>query len=207
MPMRSCGWTGACFLVLMVALSTPAGAWAQNLSGQVNQDVTVQQEPATAGAINQDASWPGAVSKSITLTPGSGQFSADHLHFGRQVVLTLYNPNSYPMRFDTSQRIGRDYSWVVPANAQRTVAFRYWNPFSDEVKFLTYQDPGSLAVSQGRVTQPQTEAEVGLQPSVSSMEPAYGPTAKQDLIGPPAPNRLQPPPAQTHAQSAVRGYW
>lgn len=208
MLMRMRKWPSTCFVLATIAGCATNGWSADNLSGQVSQNAITQNATAQE-TVGQDPSWPGAVAKSLTLTPGTGQFSADHLHFGRQVVLTLYNPNPYPMRFDTTQRLGKDYSWVVPANSQRTVAFRYWNPVSDEVKFLTYQDPSSLVISQGRVTQPQTEAIIGPQPSVSSLEststqPAN--TSSQELIGPPQPQNAQPP-MRTQAKSAVRGYW
>jgi hypothetical protein len=98
---------------------------------------------------------------------------------------------------------------VVPANSQRTVAFRYWNPVSDEVKFLTYQDPGSLVISNGQVTQPQTsEAMIGPpQPAVSNLYPADAQSSSnatqetgQGMMGPPSPVRSE-------SKAAVRGYW
>ncbi|WP_373531426.1 hypothetical protein [Vampirovibrio sp.] len=157
-------------------------AFAEPLSGQVSEDAV---------------SYPGAVTKSMTMAPGAGTFSADHLRFGRQVAITLYNPNTYPMRFDTVQRIGKEYSWIVPANSSRTVAFRYFNPVSDEVRFLSYQDPGSLVISEGKVTQPQ----------MTAAEPAPEPTPT--AVSPPAtePEPTAQGPMQTESQSAVRGYW
>lgn len=160
-------------------LGIPASA--EELSGQVNQDVE---------------SYPGAVTKSMTMTPGAGTFSADHLRFGRQVAITLYNPNAYPMRFDTVQRIGKEYSWIVPPNSSRTVAFRYFNPVSDEVRFLSYQDPDSLQISQGTVNQPQAAA----------TEPAEEPAASAENQ-PAQPEAQAQEPSQTESKSAVRGYW
>lgn len=167
---------------------------ADALSGQVSQEATPQ-----------DKSYPGAITKSLTMTPGAGQFSADHLHVGRQVVITLYNPNDYAMRFDTSQRLGKDYSWVVPANSQRTVSFRYWNPVSDEVKFLQYQDPSSLVISQGEVKQPASEAALigPPAPAVSEATPIY---PQPPSYMPAQPIGPQPAPAN-QGKSAVRGYW
>lgn len=158
------------------------GGVAEPLSGQVSEDAV---------------SYPGAVTKSMTMTPGAGTFSADHLRFGRQVAITLYNPNTYPMRFDTVQRIGKEYSWIIPANSARTVAFRYFNPVSDEVRFLSYQDPGSLMITQGVVTQPQ----------MTAAEPVPEPAASAE--SPPAtePEAKAPEPMKTEGQSAVRGYW
>lgn len=161
---------------------------AADLSGQVSQETN---------------SYPGAVTKSLTMTPGPGTFSADHLRFGRQVAITLYNPNAYPMRFDTVQRTGKEFSWVVPANSYRTVAFRYFNPVSDEVRFLSYQDPDSLMITQGTVTQrepvaaapepqPETKAEAQPQPA-PEVKYQQIPTAQE--------------PMKTQSQSAVRGYW
>lgn len=158
------------------------GSLAEPLSGQVSED---------------SVSYPGAVTKSLTMTPGAGAFSADHLRFGRQVAITLYNPNTYPMRFDTVQRIGKEYSWIVPANSARTVAFRYFNPVSDEVRFLSYQEPSSLVITQGVVTQPQmTAAEPVSEPAVS----AESPPATE-------PETKAPEPMKTEGKSAVRGYW
>lgn len=187
-------------LTTILALAGMGIAGGQPLSGQVSQE----QE-----TVPQDKSWPGAVTKSLTMTPGPGQFSADHLHFGRQVVITLYNPNEYPMRFDTTQRLGKDYSWVIPANSQRTVAFRYWNPVSDEVKFLSYQDPSSLVISQGSVKQPETTAAMigPPAPAVSAAVPVY-PQPPSYTPAPPEVIGPQPQqPATGQGRSAVRGYW
>ncbi len=169
-------------------------AWSADLSGQVSQNQMQADKE----------SFPGAVTKSLTLTPGSGAFSGDHLRYGRQVAITLYNPNPYSMRFDTVQRIGKEYSWIVPANSYRTVAFRYFNPVSDEVRFLTYQDPDSLMVSQGTVTQRSVAAAVETPAPVSIAAEAQ-PTPAQNIVTPP-PTQAQEP-MKTEAQSAVRGYW
>jgi hypothetical protein len=200
MLMRRYKWPGACFVLSAVALFATNG-WSDNLSGQVNQNVT-NQAPADQEVTPQNTSWPGSITKSLTLEPGSGQFSGDKLGFGSQVVITLYNPNPYAMRFDTTQRLGKEYSWVVPANSQRTVAFRYWNPFSDEVKFLSYQDPSSLVIAQGRVSQPVTEAAVG--PPAPEAQAVTTPSPESTV-----PNKAaeEQPPMQTQSKSAVRGYW
>ncbi len=171
-------WTFA--LGALVVLTAYAGA--EELSGQVSQNAV---------------SYPGAITKSMTMTPGAGAFSADHLRFGRQVAITLYNPNPYAMRFDTVQRIGKEYSWVVPANSYRTVAFRYYNPVSDEVRFLSYQDPESLLITQGKVTQ-RPEA-VAVEESTVKVEEAQETTQ----ITPAQPQE----PMKTESKSAVRGYW
>jgi hypothetical protein len=178
-----------------------SNGWTDNLSGQVSQNAEAQNSQDNP----QDVSWPGAVSKSLTLTPGFGQLSANRLHFGRQVVLNLYNPNPYAMRFETTQRFGKDYSWVVPANSQRTVAFRNWNVVGKEVRFLSYQDPASLTIAQGKVTQPQPEtALIGPpQPAVSTLSPAEVPPENPAFFGPSS----QPPTMRSQSQSAVRGYW
>lgn len=173
-------WTFA--LGAVVVLTAYAGA--EGLSGQVSQDAV---------------SYPGAITKSMTMTPGAGTFSADHLRFGRQVAITLYNPNPYPMRFDTVQRIGREYSWIVPANGYRTVAFRYFNPVSDEVRFLSYQDPDSLLITQGSVT--QRPAAVAVEESTVKVEEAQAPIQ----ITPAQPQVQEP--MKTESKSAVRGYW
>lgn len=160
-------------------------ALAADLSGQVSQAET---------------SYPGAITKSLTMTPGPGTFSADHLRFGRQVAITLYNPNSYPMRFDTVQRTGKEYSWIVPANSYRTVAFRYFNPVSDEVRFLSYQDPDSLLITQGTVTQRQP---VAIVPETQPETKAEAPAVEEKYQPMPAAQE----PVKTQSQSAVRGYW
>lgn len=168
------------------ALTIGSTGQAADLSGQVSQDVE---------------SYPGAVTKSLTMTPGPGTFSADHLRYGRQVAITLYNPNSYPMRFDTVQRIGKEYSWVIPPKSSRTVAFRYFNPVSDEVRFLSYQDPASLMISQGSVTQPTTASEQTTTPATATeSQPEPSPQYTQ------VETQAQEP-TQTQSQSAVRGYW
>jgi hypothetical protein len=158
------------------------GGFAEPLSGQVSEE---------------SVSYPGAVTKSMTMTPGAGTFSADHLRFGRQVAITLYNPNAYPMRFDTVQRIGKEYSWIIPANSSRTVAFRYFNPVSDEVRFLSYQDPSSLLISQGVVKQPE----------IIVAEPEEEPAATAESPPVTEPETKAPEPMKTEGQSAVRGYW
>jgi hypothetical protein len=180
--LRNVARTGVFALGLLAVVS--AYARAEGLSGQVRQDTV---------------SYPGAITKSMTMTPGPGTFSADHLRFGRQVAITLYNPNPYAMRFDTVQRIGKEYSWVVPANSYRTVAFRYFNPVSDEVRFLSYQDPDSLLVTQGTVT--QRPAAVAVEESTEKVEEAQ----ENTQITPAQPQAQEP--MKTESKSAVRGYW
>lgn len=177
-------WTFALGALVMLT----GYANAEGLSGQVRQDTV---------------SYPGSITKSMTMTPGPGTFSADHLRFGRQVAITLYNPNPYAMRFDTVQRIGKEYSWVVPANSYRTVSFRYYNPVSDEVRFLSYQDPDSLVITQGKVTQ---------RPLETAAEESAAPAFKAAEV-PEAPAQIAPEEAKTvepmkkESKSAVRGYW
>lgn len=184
--LRNAARTWICTLGALLAFGSYAGA--EGLSGQVSEDAV---------------SYPGAVTKSLTLTPGAGTFTADHLRFGRQVAITLYNPNPYSMRFDTVQRIGKEYSWLIPANSYRTVAFRYYNPVSDEVRFLSYQDPDTLLVSQGTVT--QRPAPVAIEASPVKPEPVEA-TAPMAPAQPQAQAEPQEP-TKTESKSAVRGYW
>jgi hypothetical protein len=97
--------------------------------------------------------------KTLVLEPGQGQFSIDNLGAWNRVVLTLINPTDTPLVFETTQRVGKEQSWTIPAHSQQVVSYRYNNPFSDEVKFLVSQEPG-YAMAHGGCCPPERAAEV-----------------------------------------------
>lgn len=85
----------------------------------------------------------------VTLGPNMvGEFVIEDLGVGDEVILTLVNPTNQPLTFSTTEQLGEEASWTVPANSQRTVSFTYNRPFDDDVEFLV-MDPGGTRISQG----------------------------------------------------------
>ncbi len=85
----------------------------------------------------------------ITLGPNMvGQFSTQDLNLGDTVTLTLVNPTNEPLTFQTTDRLGTNMSWAVPANSQRVVSFEYTRPFGADVEYMV-QDQHNLTISRG----------------------------------------------------------
>jgi hypothetical protein len=159
-----------------------------SLSGQVSttQAVATTHSGGFLGIGAEDAT-------ALTTSPGSGEISLDRLGFGNKLTLTLVNPTDVPMRFDTVRRVGRELSWVVPPHSQRVVSYRYWNPVSDEVRFMVYQDPAD-AIAANTLRGQQTAVEPTIQQQQAVVTP------------PPTMTQVVPPP-QPSGSAAVRGYW
>ncbi|HEY9745353.1 MAG TPA: hypothetical protein V6C99_03960 [Oculatellaceae cyanobacterium] len=129
--------------------------------------------------------------KTLTLHPGQGQFSIDNLGPWNTLVLNLINPTDEPLVFETTQRLGKEQSWVIPAHSERTVSYTYTNFFSDEVKFLVYQEPG-YAMAHGGCCPTQRTAEAA--PVIQPQQPAPQTT----FVVP-----VEPP----KSRSTIRGFW
>jgi hypothetical protein len=115
----------------------------------------------------------------------------DRLGLGGKVNLTLVNPTDVPMRFDTVRRTGKEFSWVIPPHCQREVSYRNWNPFTDEVRFMVYQDPADATAANDL-------APVVVVPTIRQQEAV--------VTAPPIMTQVVPP-AQPTRRSAVRGFW
>lgn len=144
------------------------------LSGQVSQ----AQTTSSGWNVRQ---------KTLVLEPGQGQFSIDNLGPWNKLELTLINPTDTPLVFETTQRLGKEQSFTVPAHSQRVVSYRYTNPFSDEVKFLVSQEPG-YAMAHGGCCPPERAAEVPI---------IQAPTTTFVVPVAPAPK----------TRSTIRGFW
>jgi hypothetical protein len=170
-----------------------------NLSGNVENEVTSE-----GGWL-----WLGSVEKTVNMTePIAGQFTHDDLAVGRRLILTLVNPTDNPMQFETSQRIGQEYSWVVQPQSQKRVSFIYTKPFSDEVKFLV----SDLGIPPATVTmRRQAEALAAQGATIQSQQTTI--SSQQGTIQSQASAlqnsnmRSATEPSMVESQSAVRGYW
>lgn len=141
------------------------------LTGAVSQTTG----PAVSG-------W-GVRQKTLVLEPGQGQFSIDNLGVGNQLVMTLINPTDTPLVFETTQRLGQEKSWTIPAHSQRCVSMRYTHPFSDEVKFLVSQEPG-YAMAHGGCCPPERAAEApSVQPTTTFVVPVAPPPSRSTIRG------------------------
>ncbi len=181
-PVAACPSAAAC----TTALSADGSAIP--LAGQV-QSTGIAAETQKEGW----APW-GERYKTLTLTPGPGQFSIDRLGPMNKVALTLVNPTDVPLRFETTQRLGKEQSVVVPPHGQQQLTYSYNNPVSDEVKFLVYEEPSNAMCRNAEHCRAASIPVQTVQPIVTLPAP---PTAIEVPIIPEAP---QP-------SSAVRGYW
>lgn len=147
--------------------------------------------------------------KILTLTPGRGVFSIDSLAVGDRITMTLVNPTGVPLRFDTVQRLGQDYSWLVPANSQQTVSFIYTQPFSDEVKFQVYQDPMNAVAANTALSQQAVAASSMQQSQVTSSSVIEHENIQSTYSSVPASSTASSSVSQQQEtrRSTVRGYW
>lgn len=186
-------------LTVAATVGMTAGAMAQTA---VETHTTVQTNSAQTGLSGQvqASTWPAdAEVKTITLEPGHGQFSIDSLALGDTVVINLVNPTANPLRFETVQRIGQEYSWIVAPHSQQSVSFVYTHPFSDEVKFLVYQEPSNAIAQINSLRTQQTASSSQIQTMPQSGVSSMGATADTSVQS-----------QQTNvyeSRSTVRGYW
>lgn len=148
------------------------------LSGTVSQGQTTS------------SGW-GVREKTLVLAPGQGQFSIDNLGLFNRLDLTLINPTDEPLKFETTQRLGEEKSWVIPAHSEQVVSMRYTHPFSDEVKFLVSQEPG-YAMAHGGCCPKYQAAEV-----IPAPMPVIQPQPQTTFVVPVAPK----------TRSTIRGFW
>lgn len=168
-----------------VAAACPT-ACPPSLSGQITQ--VAPAESVDSGLFRD------TINKSITLEPGEGQFTSDSLNYVDTVMLTLVNPTNVPMRFETTQRWGKELKTVVPANSQQVVSFPFRRPFSDEVKYTVFEEPqSSLNRISYNLTQGTAQA---TEPTITEVQ-----TVTETTV--PTMPEVQP----TQGRSAVRGYW
>lgn len=102
-------------------------------------------------ALTAPAAWAEIFHRTITLGPGAGNFAIGDLGVGDSVVLTLVNPTNRPLVFETTENIGNNKSWTVPANGRVTVDYTYTKPFDDDVEFVVKEvgGPDSPVVARG----------------------------------------------------------
>lgn len=116
------------------------------------------QPPAVAvvtqgtSAVTQDVSAPSIFRHTMTLAPNTpgGELEFSGLDTGDEVILTLINPTNQPLRFETTERLGGEASWIIPANSQRVISFTYDQPFQNDVEYIVSsmgsQQQGTSAV-------------------------------------------------------------
>jgi hypothetical protein len=161
-----------------------------NLAGQVSTQNAMLPDVATNPFF-----WGQVRERQLTLVPGTGRFGMNHVGIGDAVKLDLINPSDTPMLFETSQRLGKEISVVVPARSVETVQFRYNKPISDEVSFLVTPEPASTLSAMAQPA-PETAAVPGVinTPMVQINTPAVQ-----------MPQGMQQP--VNESRSTVRGYW
>ncbi len=86
--------------------------------------------------------------RTITIQPGMGRIVVDDLDLGDTMVLTLVNPTNQELTFETTDRLGDEMVWTIPARSQRTVVYEHNQPFSDDVNYRVYQPSGTV-ISEG----------------------------------------------------------
>lgn len=94
------------------------------------------------------------ISKTVTIEPGNHQISLDGLGWRDRVNLTLVNPSSTPLQFETTQRWGKQVVAVVAPHSQQVVSFKQSRPITHEVRYAVMQLPSNaIATNMDYVTQ------------------------------------------------------
>jgi hypothetical protein len=133
------------------------------------------------------SAWAEIFQKTIIMSPGAGDLVIEDLGVGDTLVLTLVNPSSQPLIFETTQRIGDEARWSVPPNSQITVQFPYTRPFDDDVEFVVRgTEPGAPVVTRGMLI-----------PSQAGEVPVAQPVTPRPAVM----------PGEMPAAMPVRGYW
>lgn len=197
-------------LCLTLGLSVNA-AMAQ----QVGADANVQVQPysgnitATGDYDNGWLFWNEVEAAEITLEPGRGQISMDDLGIGDNVVLTLVNPTDLPLRFETTQRLGSEKVWIVPAKSTKVVNYVHTNPVNDEVKYFVTVDPSAAvaAMNQPDPTRAALNDLRSQQQQLLSQQQQI--MSEQQRMATMMQNQQQPVAStgRVESRSAVRGYW
>lgn len=112
--------------------------------------------------------------RTLILGPGAGQFAIEDLGVGDSMVLNLVNPTNQPLVFETTENLGNQKTWTVPANSSIVVDFTYTRPFDDDIEFVVKPTaPGAAAIATG-VLIPRG---VGERPA-AVQQPVAAPTAR-----------------------------
>lgn len=136
--------------------------------------------------------------RTLVLNEGAGEFTIEGVNPTDRVVLELVNPNNVPVTFRTTQNLGNQKEWLIPANSRQVVSFVYTQPFSDDVNFVV-ENPGGVAISQGTLWR---------RPSAANAERpvAYGQSGATTTTQ--SQQNAQPDTNQSDMQqNSVRGYW
>lgn len=145
------------------------------------------------------------IDKTIMLDQGTGQIVAENLSYGDTLNLTLKNPTSMPLVFETKYPIlGTNRSWVVPANAEKTVSFEYRQPFQDDLTYTVKEQRSGRMISSGTIVSKSSSGQVSTEESTG--------TADETMATDNNTETQQSGQAATTEQpmerrSAVRGYW
>lgn len=144
------------------------------------------------------------IDKTIMLDQGTGQIVAENLSYGDTLNLTLKNPTSMPLVFETKYPIlGSSRSWVVPPNAEKTVSFEYRQPFQDDLTYTVKEQQSGRMVSSGTIVSKSTSGQVSTEQSTG--------TPDETMATENNANAQQSGQAATtepvEKRSAVRGYW
>lgn len=178
-------------LLSLGAQSAMAQSYAPVYTGNVQADVA----PA------QPAFWGDVETKTLVMEPGRGQFSLDNVGMGDVVQLTLVNTSNLPMRFETTQRLGREHEWIVPARSTKIVSYRFNNPVNDEVKFMVSADPtAALALQAQQMAPVASSVTTTTQTSETFVQPA-------PVVTPYQPAPVATGRTVTESRATVRGFW
>lgn len=214
------------------AQTVPATAYStqsqQTITGTAMYPAIPLQNPGVARSqvgqlqtVNYDNRFLGIgfgknISKTVTMEPGFRQISLDGLGWRDRVHLTLVNPSSTPLQFETTQRWGKQVVAVVPPHSQDVLTFTQSRPISHEIRYVVMQQPdNAIATGQDYVTQ-QTAAvaavdqaatrealnqQTAMMRQAMDQQTAQLQTSQQDAI------RSAMNQRQTERRSAVRGFW
>ncbi len=147
--------------------------------------------------------------RSLTLDQGAGQFTVSDLGVGDTLVLRLVNPTNRALTFETTQNLGNQKSWLVPANSTATVEFVYTRPFDDDVEFVV-RDPAQTGVEIAHGTFMRGGSNISTQGTTQQQTTTSSTFSQTEIERPVAE---QQPMQMEHVQPAtgsgvnIRGYW
>lgn len=200
--------------------TTPSYAPSTPMSGPLPSTASVGQDQS----VSYNSRFLGIglgknISKTVTIEPGGHQLSLDGLGWRNEVNLTLVNPSSTPLQFETTQRWGNQVIAVVAPHSQQVVSFKQSRPFTHEIKYLVMQQPSNaISSNMDYVTQQAAAVTSVQQTATRSMLDQQSAMIRQSLDQQTAQlqasqrraaqqTSLRQQQQQTPGRSAVRGFW
>ncbi|MBX2861343.1 MAG: hypothetical protein KTR14_08910 [Vampirovibrio sp.] len=78
----------------------------------------------------------------------SGAYSHQALSAGDTVMLTLINPTSSLLTFQTTEQLGAASRYTVPPHMSRTVSFSLEKPLTEDVEYIVLDTQGQTIFEQ-----------------------------------------------------------